>query len=71
MNTDITLTTHAYERSNELADGQLLFFYNSHFHVNSVTIMSYFRISNIWTSINEISILPLARMFEKRQKNIN
>jgi len=26
MNTDINLKTHAYERYNELADGQLLFF---------------------------------------------
>jgi len=70
MNTDITLKTHAYVRYNELADGQLLFFQNSHYHVNTVT-MSYFHITNVWKSLYEILILPMARMFEKRQKNMN
>jgi hypothetical protein len=69
MNIEITLKTHTYEWYNELVDGQLLFFYNSHYHVNTVT-MSYFCITNVWKSLYEILILPMARMFEKKQKNI-
>jgi len=39
--------------------------------ISTPSLCHFFRITNVWKSLYEILILPLARMFEKRQKNIN